>query len=126
MVKVSASNSTLFDGGRGLALPSLTQKRERTRKIFKGIGVPTTFGSDCTIDSCKKTMHCFVLNMTRGCVKIRLLLFFYDYWVLFGYLHSNLWANFPDHYFLPFNDAKLFTSNVVKVKDINNPKSSRY
>ena len=126
MVKVSASDSTLFDGGRGLALPLLTQKRERTRKILKSHWCSNYFGSDCTIDSCKKTVYCFVLNMTRGCVEIRLLFFFTIIGFSLNISIQTFEPIFSDHYFLPFNNAKLFTSNVVKVKDVNNPKSSRY
>ena len=34
-----------FTGGP--CIPIADTKRERTRKILKGIGVPATFGSDC-------------------------------------------------------------------------------
>ena len=47
--RVSASDSTLFDRGRGLPLPLLTQKGKGLGKSSKGIGVPTTFGSDCKV-----------------------------------------------------------------------------
>ena len=48
VAKVCTSDSTLYDGGKGFALPLLTQKMERNRKILEGIGVPSTFARHCT------------------------------------------------------------------------------